>query len=152
MEKKNLVQPSERALERHQKEREVLFENEALATKVLQAVSGASLIAALTQADTLIRLAGRIPFLCFLSAMALALLAAVFAIHWKHQYKMWDVKAAIETNVQSHAAKARRSSIYLQAMRGAMWASLVLICAGFLALIASLWVVGLTVPEVVHAV
>lgn len=136
---------AQRAEDQHQKERAVLFENETLAVKVLQAVSGGSLIAAISQATALIDLAGRVPFLIFVTAMALALLAAVFAIHWKHQYKMWDVKAAAADEREEAIRRWTLSGRYLAAMRSGMWVSLLTIFAGFVELIAFFWITGLRV-------
>src|SRR5437867_1693898 len=93
-----MMAQEKRAQDLHQKEREVLFENETLAIKVLQAVSGTSMIGGLTQAAILIRLAGYVSFLTFLTAMGVALIAAVLVVHWKHQYKMWHVKGLAEND------------------------------------------------------
>ena len=60
----------EKFLEAHQKERDVLFANEAFVIGVLQAVSGGSLFAALAQSEALLKLAGRLPFFAFLTLMA----------------------------------------------------------------------------------
>jgi hypothetical protein len=141
-----MMAQSERAQDIHQKEREVLFENETLAVKVLQAVSGASMIGGLTQAETLIRLAGRISFLLFLTAMGLALIVAVFAVHWKHQYKMWHVKGLADKDLVERNRRFRLSNSYLSAMRAGMWIALIFISVGFLQLLIFLWTVGLTAP------
>ena len=85
----------ERFLEAHQKERDVLFSNETFVISVLQAVSGGSLFAALAQSETLLKLAGKIPFLTFLTLMGVGLVSAVLSAYWKHQCKMWDVKARV---------------------------------------------------------
>lgn len=146
------IEEARRAQEQHQKERQVLFENETLAVKVLQAVSGASMIAALAQADTLIRIAGRTSLLIFLTATAAALLAAVFAIHWKHQYKLWDVKAAAASEKAEAQRRLKLSGVYLSSMRAAMWVSLILIAIGFVQLLAALWIVGWRAADVALAV
>ena len=138
----NRQRQSERAEDRHQKEREVLFANETLVVKILQAVSGAAMIGGLSQADTLIDLAGIFSFLVFLSAMGLALVAAVLAVYWKHQYKLWDVKGLVTEDERQQARYFKRSSRYLAATRAGMRASLVLIALGFLQLIVFLWIVG----------
>jgi hypothetical protein len=134
---------AEHAEDRHQKEREVLFANETLVVKVLQAVSGAAMIGALSQADTLIDFAGIFSFLLFLTAMGLALISAVLTAHWKHQYKMWDVKGRAATDETKKTRWHKRSGRYLIAMRTGMWTSLLLIVAGLLQLIVFLWIVGL---------
>lgn len=76
-----------------QTDRDILFSNEAFVIGMLQAVSGGSLVAAVAQSEALLKLSGNIAFLLFLTVMAVALLGAVLAAYWKHQYKLWDVKA-----------------------------------------------------------
>ena len=113
----------EKFLEAHQKERDILFANEAFVIGVLQAVSGGSLFAALAQSETLLNLAGKPPFLVFLTLMGIALISAVLAAYWKHQYKMWDVKARVSAaGGDSSEAQTRSgsSSAFLVAMRHAM--------------------------------
>jgi hypothetical protein len=129
--------------DRHQKEREILFANETLLIKILQLVPGVATIGALSQADTLIDLAGLFSFLVFLTTMGLALVAAVLTAHSQHRYKMWDVKAFAAKEEQRQARCFKRSARYLVAMRTGMWTSLILITLGFLQLIVFLWVVGL---------
>ena len=73
-----------------QTDRDILFANEAFLIGVLQAVAGGSLVAGLSQAETLVKFAGKHSFLGFLTATGLALLAAVLSAYWKHEYKMWD--------------------------------------------------------------
>jgi hypothetical protein len=58
-------------------DREVLFSNERLLIGMLQAVSGASVVAALSQWDPIVRHARIIGVLLFLTKMALALVLAV---------------------------------------------------------------------------
>lgn len=143
-----MVAQQERIDDLHQKEREVLFENEALAVKTLQAVSGASLIGALSQTSTLVRLAGYRSFLLFLTAMAFALVAAVLAAHWKHQYKMWHVKGIAEKENLKRNRRLRLSSFYLIGMRMALWVSLIFIATGFLELVVYLWIASFTWKQV----
>ncbi len=114
----------EKFLETHQKERDILFANEAFVIGVLQAVSGGSLFAALAQSEALLKLAGKSPFLAFLTLMGIALMSAVFAAYWKHQYKMWDVKARVSVaggNSLDAQARSGSSIAYLVAMRRAMF-------------------------------
>ncbi len=133
-----------RAQDQHQKEREVLFENESLVVKVLQAVSGAALIGSLAQTKTLIALVGKISFFSLLTAMALALIAAVVAAYWKHQYKLWDVKAAAAQSKDEGEKRLKWSKLYLNGMRWAIWFSLMSIAAGLIQLLVCLWTVGLS--------
>ena len=126
-----------------QTDRDVLFANEAFLIGVLQAVSGGSLVAAISQSEPLTKLAGRVPLLLFLSATGLALLAAVFSAYWKHQYKLWDVKAQVSLAKSDEATAAERSSFstfHLVAMRRGMLISLSLLLVAFLVLLGAMWV------------
>ena len=76
-----------------QLDRQVLFGNEAFTIGVLQAVSGAAAVGAISQFDKLIGLAGRNSVLAFITLMVATLVLAVLAAYFRHQYKMWDVKA-----------------------------------------------------------
>jgi hypothetical protein len=114
----------EKFLEVHQKERDVLFSNEAFVIGVLQAVSGGSLFAALAQSEVVLKLAGRPSFLAFLTLMGVGLMSAVLAAYWKHQYKMWDVKARVSGaggNSPEAQTRSGSSGAYLVAMRRAMF-------------------------------
>jgi hypothetical protein len=79
----------ERAADENKFTREIHFKNEAFTIGILQAVSGASLVAGLAQLDTLLRLAPTDAVLIFLSAGTVSLGSAVLAAFWKHEYKMW---------------------------------------------------------------
>jgi len=128
-----------------QSDRDILFANESFVIGVFQAVAGESLVAALSQAKTLIRYPGRFWFAGFLTAMAIALLSAVLAAYWKHQYKLWDVKAqASGARLQLDAAKARSDSAntYLSSMRRAMFVAVISIVAGIVELVIAFWVVS----------
>ena len=74
-------------------DRETLFTNEAFVVGMLQAVSGGAVVAAIAQSDSLVKLAGPTSFLLFVTSASLALGLAIVAAYWRHQYKMWDVKA-----------------------------------------------------------
>ena len=127
-----------------QSDRDILFANESFVIGVLQAVAGASLVAALSQAETLIKYTGRFWFAGFLTAMAIALLSAVLAAYWKHQYKLWDVKAqASAARLQQDEAMARSDSAntYLSSMRSAMFVAVISIVAGIVELVLAFWVV-----------
>ena len=128
----------------YQKEREVLFASETLLIKILQAVPGGALVGALSQADTLIDLAGIGSFLVFLSAMGCALVAAVFAAHWKHQHASWEVDTTAADMKVEAPQRARKASRYLKAMRAGLWVALLLVAAGFMQLVVCLWIVGLS--------
>lgn len=125
-----------------QTDRDILFSNEAFVIGMLQAVSGGALVAALAQAEALIKLGGNIAFLLFLTAMAGVLLVAVLGAYWKHQYKLWDVKAQVSaskneaTEAQTRSAKANG---YLKAMRMTLVIALVGISFGLGELIVAFW-------------
>jgi F0F1-type ATP synthase membrane subunit c/vacuolar-type H+-ATPase subunit K len=124
-------------------DREVLFANESFVIGVLQAVSGGSLVAALSQSDTLIEHAGRLALVGFLTVSAIALLAAVLAAYWKHQYKMWDIKAAVSVAQAQNAEAVARSELsnkYLRWMRRAMLVAVIAIAVALFGLVIALWV------------
>jgi hypothetical protein len=129
--------------EEFQKERDVLFSNESFVIGVLQAVSGGSLFAALAQSKTLVELAGRLPFLAFLTLMGIGLVSAVLAAYWKHQYKMWDVKSQSSQASNRFAEaeiRANWSASFLVAMRRAMLVSATAFVIGLCDLLLFAWV------------
>jgi hypothetical protein len=109
-------------------DREQLFGNEAFAIGMLQAVAGASIVAALAQVEAIITYAGKFAFLVLVTSMALGLLSAVLAAYWRHQYKMWDVKK-----------RPSKATWYLAAMRRAMLVAVVLVSVGLLQLVGAFW-------------
>lgn len=124
-------------------DRDVLFANEAFAVGMLQAVSGGAVVAALSQSDTIVKIAGRLPFLTLVTAAALALALAVLSAYWRHQYKMWDVKAeASRSRQDEQEANQRqvRAGRYLRAMRIGMATSVGALLVGLATLVAALWV------------
>jgi hypothetical protein len=125
-----------------QTDRDVLFANEAFVVGMLQAVSGGAVVAAISQAEPLVKWAGRTSFLLFISSAALALALAVLAAYWRHQYKMWDVKAqasASHGKNEEAASRGCRSSFFLWAMRYAVVGALLAILFALAQLIVSLW-------------
>lgn len=127
----------------HQKERDVLFANEAFVIGVLQAVSGGSIVAGLAQSQAILLLVGKTPFLCFLTLMSIALGCAVLAAYWKHQYKLFDIKWKIrkEGNEPDEALKLRlKTDTYLALMRWAMLIAVSSIAISLCILIVSFWV------------
>lgn len=125
-----------------QSDRDILFANETFLIGVLQAVSGGSLVAALSQSETLVKLSGRILFVSFLTVMALSLLAAVLAAYWKHDYKMWDLKSALSArqgNVQEAERRHASFASSLGQMRWAMKLSVLGIVVGYGILVAAIW-------------
>lgn len=125
-----------------QTDRDILFSNEAFVIGMLQAVSGGALVAALSQSEALIQLSGKTAFLIFLTAMAVALLAAVLAAYWKHQYKLWDVKAqasAQQNAVEEGRARSVKANRYLKVMRTAFVVSLAGVLFGVGELVVAFW-------------
>lgn len=136
-------------------DREVLFSNERLLIGMLQAVSGASVVAAISQWEALTQHAGILGVLIFLTVMALALVLAVLAAYWKHEYKKWDVKAQVSRAQSMEAAhhdrhlsanllqeaygKSQLADRRLALMRGAMLGSTAAIVSAVVALVAALW-------------
>jgi ATP/ADP translocase len=125
-----------------QTDRDVLFSNEALLIGMLQAVSGATLAIALSQSEALLKFVGQIPLLLFLTIMGLALICAVLAAFWKHQYKLWDVKAQASQS-RNEVAEAQhrvtKSKKYLHRMRFVLVLTLILLVVGIVELIAAFW-------------
>jgi hypothetical protein len=125
-----------------QTDRDILFANEAFVIGMLQAVSGAALVAALSQSQALINLSGNTAFLVFLTSMAVALGVAVLAAYWKHQYKLWDVKARVSAGknaAEEAQLRSTKANKYLKAMRVAFVVSLIAILFGVSELVASSW-------------
>jgi hydroxymethylglutaryl-CoA reductase len=124
-----------------QNDRDILFSNETFVIGMLQAVSGGALVAALAQSEALIKLSGNTAFLLFLTAMAAALLVAVLAAYWKHQYKLWDVKAQVSasSNVEEAQNRSIKANRYLKAMRAAFVVSLAGILLGVGELVVAFW-------------
>ena len=120
-------------------DREALFQNEAFAIGVVQVVSGAAAAGALSQFVGLADLVGQIPVLVFITFMVLALVSAVLAAFFRHQYKMWDLKFSVADSTKEVNEILTYSSDNLKRMRRCMATSVILLCVGFVALVASLW-------------
>ncbi len=124
--------------ELHERERQLLFGNEAFVIGMLQTVSTAVAIAAFAQIDKLDTFVGRWPMLAFLSATILCLALAVTAAFFRHQYKMWDVKAAVAAPADK-ADRVRKTQRYLRAMRICMGIATASLAGGLVAVIAGMW-------------
>jgi len=123
-------------------DRDVLFTNESFLIGILQAVSGGSLVAGLSQLESLVKLAGKFPFLFFLTAMCAALVTAVLAAYWKHWYKVWDIKGRVShaKGINKEAAdRSQKANTDLEQMRSAMRVSVALIAIGFVVLVSGFW-------------
>lgn len=129
--------------ENHERERHVLFGNEAFAISALQVVSGGAVIAILGQINSLQQSSEPILVLLALTALTVSLSLAVIAAFCRHQYKMWDVKAAVSASKGEDCQQKirhRGSSCYLKAMRRCMELSAVVLVLALAALIAGLWI------------
>jgi len=125
-----------------QPEREIVTANEAFLIGVLQAVSGGSLVAGFSQSEPVVKLIGKLPFLIFLTLVLSALLAAVLAAYWRHEYKKWNMKAQA-SQARGLADEARQRFDWagrdLGQMRGAFLVSLFCVLAGYGTLVVAMW-------------
>ena len=123
--------------------REATFENEKFAIGVLQAVSGGSLVAVLAQLTALQQLVSPRFVPWFVSLCIVALLSAVLASYFKHEYKLWDLKAQVVPRTSADepefAKRSAKSSRYLKAMRWSMRVSIVALFVAFVALAGAMW-------------
>jgi hypothetical protein len=137
-------------------DREVLFSNESFVVGMLQAVSGGAIVAAISQLDTLIKNGGRMPFLIYITAMGIGLALALLAAYWKHQYKLWDIKARasnaraighrengndqlVEDEAKDATERYKKSTRFLNAMRSCMAISLFAVLFGLGDLVFAFW-------------
>jgi hypothetical protein len=126
-----------------QSDRDVLFGNEAFALGMLQAVSGGGVVAALSQAQAIVAWAGRMAFLIFVSAFALALALSVLSAYWRHQYKMWDVKTQASLNdghLDEAQRRSRKSNFHLWGMRYTLGTAVAFVLFGLCQFVVALWV------------
>ena len=94
----------------HEGERRKLAENEAFAIGMLQAVCAAAAFGIVASLKTFNRIAGPLPVLIALTALVLGLVGAVGAAVFRHQYKMWDVKAAVRKEHEADLKKTQQES------------------------------------------
>lgn len=123
-------------------DRSTLFANEAFAIGMLQAVSGGAVITAITNSNILTDLIGRIPFLLFFTAAMVTLALAVLAAYFRHQYKLWDVKAGASRERKNDAEACERSqkaSCYLTAMRRVLAIAVTVFIIGLAVPVACIW-------------
>jgi hypothetical protein len=93
------------------------------------------------------KIADALPVLITLTILILALVAAVAAALFRHQYKMWDLKAvasASRMRDDEAAERAQWCDNNLWRMRHSMFASASLIAFALLLLIGAIWVNYLT--------
>jgi len=123
-------------------DREVLFQNESFFIGMIQAVAGGSIVGALSQVEVLKLWVGSWPLLFFLTSSLVAISLASFSAYWRHQYKMWDVKAhasKCRNEPQEAATRSELASCNLRRMRSGMLYSLVSLLAGIAVLVLGLW-------------
>lgn len=109
---------------------------------MLQAVSGAAVVSALSQSEPLVKWAGQLSFLLFITASAIALGFALLAAYWRHQYKMWDVKAQCsisEGDTEVAKRRSKRTNFYLWGMRYVLVASLLSFLFALSQMVVSMW-------------
>jgi hypothetical protein len=107
-----------------------------------QAVSGGAMAAAIAQAESLAKCAGRVSLLVLVTAGLLALSLAIVAAHSRHQYKVWNALAPASASQGKSAeatARDRRASLYLWATRASIGAALLSLLFGFVQFIVFLW-------------
>ena len=128
-----------------QTEHEIVVANEAFLIGVLQAVSGGSLIAGISQVDAMVRLAGKVSLLLFLTLLTASLLTAVLAAYWRHEYKKWNLKSGVsKARGEDEEARTRRAKAAsdLDQMRTSFLISLGGIIGAYAVLIMSMWFHG----------
>jgi len=107
-----------------------------------QAVSGAAMVAASAQAESLVKCAGRVSLVVLITAGLLALGLAILAAYFRHQYKVWNALAPASASRGKSAeatARHRRASFYLRATRASIGAALLSLLFGFVQFIVFLW-------------
>jgi ABC-type enterochelin transport system permease subunit len=80
-------------------------------------------------------LAGTVAFLTFITLMGAGLISAVCAAYWRHQYKMWDVKARVADTAMESTTREQRSSRHLKLMRRSMLVALLTFALGLVELL-----------------
>lgn len=123
-------------------DRSTLFANEAFAIGMLQAVSGGAVITAVTNAKPFSEFIGRIPFLLFFTAAIVTLALAVLAAYFRHQYKMWDVKAGVsrsQKNQKEAKERSEKANCYLVSMRRVLAVAVTVFVLGLAVPVASVW-------------
>lgn len=127
--------------ESDERERQVLFGNEAFALGALQTVSAATAFGILSQFTALKTAAGELPVLIAFTGVILSLACSVLGFYYRHLYKMWHVKgnAVFESDPGQANRRFGRSNRYLGAMRNLMTASAVLLVGSLLVVLAGMW-------------
>ena len=133
----------ERVEDIHHRNIAVAFANETFTIGMLQVVSLASLGGLLATWDPAATRYGRLPAVIFLTLMGVALITAVLAAYFKHQYKMWDVKTTASQSSGRMDEATKRSGLancYLSAMRHTMRLSAFAIVLAVVWLLVVAWI------------
>jgi hypothetical protein len=104
----------------HEEERRTLFGNEAIAIGMLQTVALAASIGLASQLGKIAALFGPMAASLMLSAFLLALALAVVATFFRHQYKMFGVKAPLGKDDAEKTSRNWWANFYPTAMRWLM--------------------------------
>jgi hypothetical protein len=126
--------------ELHQKNRESLIANEGFAISMQQVVSGGMLLGALSQWAQIAPTIGRRSLVGFVFMAGVGLIAALLAAQFRHDYRMWDVKAAASLaggNLKESGTRAERAGRFLWLMRYAMWAATLSLIVAVLVVLAN---------------
>ena len=127
------------ALKIRQEDRAALRRNEAFTIGILQAVSGAALLGALSQYGKLHEKVGPITTLIVTTGFIVILIAAVVSALCRHHYLMWSVKGTATREQVEKVIQADRANKYLKWMRRLMVTATVMIGLSFGFLILALW-------------
>ena len=125
--------------ELHQKNRESLLANEGFAISMQQVVAGTMLLGALSQWANILPTIGRRSLVGFVLMAGVGLIAALLAAQFRHDYRMWDVKASASSASGNHKetnARAARAGRFLSGMRYAMWTATISLVIGVLIILA----------------
>ena len=130
---------SQRLYDQHQQERVVLFGNEGFALGALHTVSAAAAFGVVNQMDKLRDIAGIIAPLTSLTLLLAALAASIGAAYFRHEYKMWDIKARVLNEDAEQARRFKKANFYLGWMRELMGAATLWIVGALLILAFAMW-------------
>lgn len=125
--------------ELHLKNRESLIANEGFAISMQQVVSGGMLLGALSQWAQILPTIGRRSLVGFVLMAGVALIAALLAAQFRHDYRMWDVKASASLVSGRHREsdeRAQRAGRFLWLMRYAMWAATIALIVAVLIILS----------------
>jgi len=125
------------AVEQHKANRESLLANEAFTISMQQVVAGGLLIGCLTKLSELFQLFGGVKLGLSFSLAGIALVAAVLAAQFRHDYRMWDVKAAAASEKEAQRSCFTSAGKFLRLMRRAMWTATACTVAAVVVMVGS---------------